>query len=536
MRVRAINTSVALAVAVAVGGFVATVLAFYFNAHLTDSPFVWVPMGIHAALLVTLGSRFWPALALGVVLAAVAAGQPLLLLVPGTATAVLGPWLLARYLEHSGFDHQLSRSADVLRFGAATLVVSAVPPSIFLVLANAAVPTGDALLRAWANWWLCSTIGIALIVPIALGLTRGAAHALSTHRTLAVALLALALAFVFAAELLFPAAGTQWLAPVAIVITAISALRLGIALTAIIATIMTIGIGLAILPPVGAVPRLADAASVWAFGMALTGLTLTIQVLLAQRREAQQRLRAAEFAHRVDVIETARAEQERLARDMHDDLGQELTAISLLAHSLRDRLADAAPDLAADASALADSANQAQASARQISRGMAPKLADEHELAAALHALADRVRQSAKVEVGLFLEDGALPRLRRQAAESLYRIAQEAVSNALHHARAHRIDLRLSSDSQYCRLEIHDDGEGFDPSMATNGHGLGLRTMRYRCELVGGTLHIESARGAGTRIQAQLPLVQPVASGIAPEIAATPATAAVAAAAAPAPG
>jgi signal transduction histidine kinase len=516
--------------AVVLGSFVTAWLAFQFDAYRADSPFAWVPMGILAALLVTLGSRYWLALALGVSLAAAAAGHALLLVIPGTVTAVLGPWLLARYLEHSDFDRHFSRSADVLRFGAATMLVSAIPPSVGSALMLAKTPLAEGLWFPWLNWWLCSTIGIALIVPIALGLTRGAAHALSMHRTLAIVLLALALAFVFAAELFFPAAGTQWLAPVAIVITAISALRLGIALTAIIATIMTIGIGLAILTPASGAPGLAEAASVWAFGMALTGLTLTIQVLLAQRREVQQRLRAAEFAHRVDVIETARAEQERLARDMHDALGQELTAVSLLAHSLRDRLAAADVDLAADASALADSADQAQKSARQISRGMAPTLGDEHELAAALRALTDRVRQSAKVQVGLVLDEKALPRLRRQAAESLYRIAQEAISNALHHARARRIDVRFSSDARHCRLEIHDDGQGFDLSMATNGHGLGLRTMRYRCELAGGTLRIESARGSGTRVLAELPLVHPVTSGIAPEMASTTATAAAAAA------
>jgi signal transduction histidine kinase len=531
VQVRAIKPSAA--VAVAIGGFVVAELAFYFNTHSTESPFVWLPMGIYAAVLVTLGSRFWPALALGVMLAATAAGQSLLLLVPGTATAVLGPWLLARYLEHSGFNHQLSRSADVVRFGAATLVTSAVTPSILFVLPIADLPTGNALLRAWANWWLCSTIGIALIVPIALGLTRGAWRELQTQRGLALTLLVLALVFLAAANLVPAAARTDWLGPVAILITVVSAIRLNIALTAVNATIMTIGIGVATLTPASEARQMVNAGSAWAFGMALVVLTLTIHVLLAQRREAQQRLGAAEFAHRVDVIETARAEQERLARDMHDALGQELTAVSLLAHSLHRRLVDATPDLAADASMLADSAVQAQTSARQISRGMTPPLGDEHELATALRALTDRIGQSAKVEIGLTLDDSPLPRLGRQAAECLYRIAQEAVSNALHHARAHRIDVRLAGNTQHSRLEISDDGQGFDLSMASNGHGLGLRTMRYRCEVAGGTLRIESRHGAGTRIVAQLPAVSEVATDIGPEFATTAAMAAAAAADAP---
>lgn len=495
------RTSIAV---VAIGGFVTMWVAFQFGAYDSQSPFAWVPMGVYAALLVTQGSRYWLALALGAIAAAVIAGRTPFLILPGTLTAVLGPWLLARYVELRGLDRDLGRSADVLRFGGVTLLVSAIPPTIVLLLMLPTHAGVADLLRPWVNWWLCSTIGVALIVPMALGLTRGAWRELSRQPTLAVTLLALSIAFVVAAEAVPVTVRRQWLAPAAIMITVISAIRLGTTLTAIIATIMTIGFGFAVLPRDDGMTELADAGNVWAFGMALTALTLTIHVLLAQRREARHRLRAAEFAHRMEVIDAARAEQERLARDIHDALGQELTAVSLLAHSLQRRLESLHPELADDARTLAGTAAQAQHSARQIARGMAPRFEDGQDIGDALRALTERVTRAANVQTSVELE--SVPPLHRQVAESLYRIAQEAISNALHHARATRIEIRLRCDGEHCHLEIGDNGRGFDPDAVSAGHGLGLRTMRYRCELAGGRLQIESGPAGGTYVRAELPI------------------------------
>jgi signal transduction histidine kinase len=296
----------------------------------------------------------------------------------------------------------------------------------------------------------------------------------------------------------------RWLMPAAIVITVISAIRLGTTPTAIVATIMTVGVGIAILPRPTATTGLVDAGSAWAIGMSLAVLMLTLHVLLAQWREAQQNLRAAEFAHRMEVLDAARAEQERLSREMHDALGQELTAVSLLAHTLVRKLSIERPELIDDARLLAETADQAHRTAREIARGMVPRFMDGDDIGAALRTLADRLGRTSRIAVVLDIEPG--PPLPRHVAETVYRVAQEALSNALNHANASCIQMRLRYDATHCHLEIDDNGRGFDPAEMAGGHGLGLRTMGYRCDLAGGRLQLDSAPQAGTRVRVTLPL------------------------------
>jgi len=498
-----VQSRVAVAI-VAVGAFVTMWAAFHFGAYDTHSPFAWVPMGILAALLVTQGSELWPALTVGAIAAAAMAGRSPLLILPGTISAVLAPWLLARYFEFRELDRDLGRSGDVLRFGGMTLLVSAIPPTLVTVMMLPTHPVGIDLLRPWVNWWLCSTIGIALIVPMALGLTRGAWRTIGAQPWLSLSLLALSIAFVVAAGEAPTVLRPRWLMPAAIVITVISAIRLGTTATAIVATIMTIGIGIAILPRPATTTGLDDAGSAWAIGMSLAVLMLTLHVLLAQRREARQSLRAAEFAHRMEVLDAARAEQERLSREMHDALGQELTAVSLLAHTLVRKLSVERPELIDDARLLAETADQAHRTAREIARGMVPRFMDGDDIGAALRSLADRLARTSRIAVVLDIEPG--PPLPRHVAETVYRIGQEALSNALNHAQASNIQIRLRYDATHCHFEIDDNGCGFDPAAVASGHGLGLRTMGYRCDLAGGRLQIDSAPQAGTRVRVTLPL------------------------------
>jgi signal transduction histidine kinase len=206
----------------------------------------------------------------------------------------------------------------------------------------------------------------------------------------------------------------------------------------------------------------------------------------------------------MEVLEAARAEQERLGREMHDALGQELTAVSLLARSLLRRLSIERPDVIDDARSLAETADQAQRTAREIARGLAPRFMDGDDIGQALRALADRLSRSSRVVIAIDAATG--PPLPRAVAETLYRIAQEAISNALNHANATRIDLRLRCDGANCCFEIVDNGRGFDAATVSGGQGLGLRTMRYRCELAGGELMIDSTPRNGTRIRVTLPL------------------------------
>jgi signal transduction histidine kinase len=123
-------------------------------------------------------------------------------------------------------------------------------------------------------------------------------------------------------------------------------------------------------------------------------------------------------------------------------------------------------------------------------------------LVAALVKQADSLRARHRLEVRSQL-DGE-PLLSLEAKEALYRIAQEALHNIAKHARARVVDITLQSLPGGVRLEICDDGVGFDPLGDFPGH-LGLKSMRERAERMGGQLHVDSAVGAGTRLRAEIP-------------------------------
>ncbi|MBS0396632.1 MAG: PAS domain S-box protein, partial [Proteobacteria bacterium] len=182
-------------------------------------------------------------------------------------------------------------------------------------------------------------------------------------------------------------------------------------------------------------------------------------------------------------------EQRRLGHDLHDGLGQELTGLSLLAQSLAHRHA-LDPALAAELAELAQLAAQAIVTCKNVARGLAPVEEARKGLAEALRQLAGafphagaavaiecRIRQSAPLAIPL------------EASNHLYRIAQEALTNAVRHARARAISLELDVDRDHVRLTVRDDGEGFDPGAAP-GAGMGLTTMRTRARAIGARLSV----------------------------------------------
>src|SRR5262249_22669381 len=124
-------------------------------------------------------------------------------------------------------------------------------------------------------------------------------------------------------------------------------------------------------------------------------------------------------------------------------------------------------------------------------------------LMAALEGLAGRISDHTQVQCDyhcdkpVFLEDSS-------AALHLYRIAQEAVNNAITHGKARNITIRLSDDGDSLHLEIHDDGRGMPTAPPPNA-GMGLKIMRHRADLIGGTLHLESSKTNGTTVTCVLP-------------------------------
>jgi len=203
-----------------------------------------------------------------------------------------------------------------------------------------------------------------------------------------------------------------------------------------------------------------------------------------------------------ELLDAGERERQRLGRDLHDDLGQLLTGIGFLSSAAEQKLAAQARPEARALLDIRGLVQEAIAKTRILSLGLTPVTLGEGGFVGALRELAVVTERVFKVPCALeyaeFLEvDDVL------AATNLYRIAQEAVSNAVRHGSARHIVISLAMDGDTLRLSIRDDGRGFDGNHGTH-EGLGLGIMRYRAELVGGMLEVES-KAQGTTVACVAP-------------------------------
>lgn len=200
-----------------------------------------------------------------------------------------------------------------------------------------------------------------------------------------------------------------------------------------------------------------------------------------------------------ELIEASNREQRRLGQDLHDDLGQWLTAIHLETRALAMRLkAKSEPD-AAHAEKIVTCIREALERTRMLARGMTPAVIESGGLAAALQELAAGTERMFRVTCHFFCAE-ALTVRNAESALQIYRIAQEAISNAIRHGHATEIFISLEQrEDQRAELVIRDNGTGI-PVPLPQTSGLGLRTMRYRAGLLSATLDIFPAIGGGTQV------------------------------------
>ncbi len=193
-------------------------------------------------------------------------------------------------------------------------------------------------------------------------------------------------------------------------------------------------------------------------------------------------------------------ERRAISRDLHDDIGQAITAIKLSAYAAQDE--EDAQRRSEDLAQIVSLADTTVAKLRDISTLLRPPQLDALGLEAALSWQARVLFRSSPVE--LLAEIDTLPsRPDNSIEQACFRIAQESLTNVLRHARASQVQLQLRDvDQRGLHLQIRDDGEGFDPD---GPRGLGLIVMRERAQSVGGHVHIESAHGAGTLVDVHLP-------------------------------
>jgi signal transduction histidine kinase len=200
------------------------------------------------------------------------------------------------------------------------------------------------------------------------------------------------------------------------------------------------------------------------------------------------------------VVQAQELERTRLARELHDETGQALTSI-LLALKPLEGAADA--DARAAVAAVRELVVSTLQDVRRLAVELRPSALDDLGLVPAVDRLAQTVAETGiRVDVEAHIGDERLP---ESVETTLYRIVQEAVTNVARHSGAERLSITLTRKNGAVVAIVEDDGKGFDPAR-TGSDGLGLVGMRERLALVGGTLRIEAAAGAGTTIAAEVPL------------------------------
>jgi signal transduction histidine kinase len=251
----------------------------------------------------------------------------------------------------------------------------------------------------------------------------------------------------------------------------------------------------------------------------LTGVSLDItarkdaDLLAQQQRNELERVRQQkiaflerEVAERAglerEVVERCAREQRQIAYNLHDGVGQQLVGIALSAKLLEEQLRPDRPAEAEKASALVRLAHEAARQTRLTARILegADTVSD---LKTALESLAMNISENYRVRGTVKANGGPLP-VSAPAAAQLYRIAQEAVRNAVEHGSAREVQIQLTLANGEMVLTIQDDGKGFNTK--TNGQGMGLRIMRYRAQCIGGSCEVHPGPTQGTLVHCRVPL------------------------------
>ena len=203
-----------------------------------------------------------------------------------------------------------------------------------------------------------------------------------------------------------------------------------------------------------------------------------------------------------ELLTIASEEQRRIGQELHDVVGQELTGLGMLAGSLAMSLQEHAPEDVDAANRLMVGIERALGQIRKLSKGLVPVEVDAEGLRTALAELAERTTRDAGVRCD-FDCDKPVRVENNETATHLYRIAQEAVTNALKHGEPRGIKISLECDKDRLVLSIRDDGQGISPATLQT-EGMGLKTMRFRAALIGATLSIAPVKKKGTLVTCRL--------------------------------
>ncbi|MBS4099480.1 MAG: PAS domain S-box protein [Sulfuricella sp.] len=197
------------------------------------------------------------------------------------------------------------------------------------------------------------------------------------------------------------------------------------------------------------------------------------------------------------ILDIGESVRRTVGQELHDGLGQHLTGLGFVAKTLEFKLSEQGLGEAADAARIVQAVTSAIDQTRTLAKGLFPVELEENGLIPALEMLAANTHIIFGIKCS-FQYDNDVLIFAKDDAIHLYRIAQEAISNAIRHGQAENVAIRLMSTNNGIDLSIADDGIGIAPGMLAKVHGMGLRIMEYRAKLIGATLKIMRAPNGGT--------------------------------------
>jgi signal transduction histidine kinase len=467
-------------------------LGFAFNFAGPVAAIVWLPAGVGIAYLYLRGLAFWPGMLIGDLLANDYSTIPIASDLGQTAgnvlEVVLAAWLLRRLNRDGDLLYRVKGVLRVLLPVAVATTISATIGSLSLWLGD--VVKDDAL-TVWRTWWLGDACGALVIVPFAVAWTRPARHVMTRRRWIEAGLMVAttALSTELATRsnspityLVFP--GLIW-----------AGLRFG-----------QRGATLAVLIVVGVTVRntthlegpfyfddITRSVLTTQLFIAVTALSaLCIAAVVSEREEFAERLGES----RAQLFKAADSERQRIERNLHDGAQQRLLALGIhlrLAVEEVQRRPERSAALIEEAEAELQVAFD---ELRELSQGIHPTVLTDLGLADAIRSVAARSTQS------ITLRELPSRRVDATAEAAGYFVFVEAVTNAQKYARATSIDVRVRATSHTLSIDIVDNGVGG----ASETQGTGLRGLRNRVESAGGRFEIDSRRGIGTRVHAEIPL------------------------------
>ena len=229
---------------------------------------------------------------------------------------------------------------------------------------------------------------------------------------------------------------------------------------------------------------------------------------ITERRRAEQEIKRSQQELRglsKAANEALEAERRRTARELHDELGQSLTALKMDLESLRSVLPPDQPELGERTLAMHALLDSTIAATRRIAADLRPLMLDDLGLAAALDWLTHNFSKHTGIATDLVIDD-SVAQVPEPLASALYRITQESLTNVAKYAQATSVEIRLERDGDWVELTVRDNGRGIDAADQEKRGAFGLLGIRERVTLLGGEVAIKGKRGHGSEVCARIPL------------------------------